>query len=117
MTYASEYGRQRRAVLKANGLCIDCGKRPVEAGYATCPACLARRRRAWRAKVDDPAHDAERERRRLTALASYYRKYYQRKEAGICVKCGREKAQAGYVMCRICRLYHNEMRSGYTGRF
>lgn len=35
---------------------------------------------------------------------------------GYCVQCRREKAEEGRSLCTACRLYHNQYRSGYTGR-
>jgi hypothetical protein len=38
----AEYLRERRARLKAQGLCIRCGKRPAEAGKTRCRECADR---------------------------------------------------------------------------
>ncbi len=35
----AEYQRERRARLKALGLCLRCGKRPAEAGKTRCREC------------------------------------------------------------------------------
>lgn len=36
------YNANRKARLKAQGICIDCGKRPVVEGKGKCAACQAR---------------------------------------------------------------------------
>lgn len=36
----AEAGRQRRAALRAAGLCIRCGKEEAAASHALCPDCL-----------------------------------------------------------------------------
>lgn len=38
----AEYQRERKARLKAQGLCIKCGKRPAEAGKTRCRECADR---------------------------------------------------------------------------
>ena len=61
--------------LKAEGVCIDCGKRPAEGGVR-CPVCRANRR-------------------------ADYRRRYERtgwREAGLCPKCGKPPAE-GYKLC------------------
>lgn len=40
----------------------------------------------------------------------------QRKELGLCMRCGQEYAEPGGVNCTACRLWVNQSRSGYTGR-
>ena len=40
----------------------------------------------------------------------------QRKEVGLCMRCGKEDAEPGGVNCTACRLWVNQSRSGYTGR-
>lgn len=38
----NEYGRERRARLKAAGLCVDCGKAKAEEGRTRCQRCEER---------------------------------------------------------------------------
>lgn len=38
------YNRERRALLKAEGLCVDCGKRPAIEGQTRCPTCARKKR-------------------------------------------------------------------------
>ena len=59
----------------------------------------------------------ERERKRKKEYAKKYNKelYETRKALGICARCGKEPALKGYVLCWSCRLWSNQIRSGYTG--
>lgn len=45
---------KRRARLRAADLCIDCGKREVEAGHSLCSKCLLARRVRERLRYSDP---------------------------------------------------------------
>lgn len=59
----------------------------------------------------------ERNRKRKKEYARKYSKelYEKRKALGVCTRCGRELALNGYVLCWECRLWSNQIRSGYTG--
>ena len=75
--------RQRRALankarydsLKAEGMCVDCGKRPAEGGVL-CPFCRAYRNAAARRRYERTGW----------------------REAGLCPKCGKPPAE-GYKLC------------------
>ena len=67
--------------------------------------------RAVCAKVDagsNKTHGAQLERMRQYMAETYV----WRKERGLCVKCGKEPAEAGKVLGTGCRLFHNQSRSG-----
>lgn len=49
---------------------------------------------------------------RLAEQQRELREYY--KSRGICIRCHRNEAQPGRVLCRECRLYTNQARSGYV---
>lgn len=79
--------RYRRA--KAEGKCVNCYKRYAEPGLAHCAACLAEKRRKWRAKHPDGEGARQRERRaRLIA-------------EGKCTWCTRP-AVPGRRLCKAC---------------
>ena len=43
-TKKNEYMRQRRAALKARGICVDCQNTPAKEGRTLCDFCLEQRR-------------------------------------------------------------------------
>ena len=40
----NSYNRERRERLKAEGLCVDCGRRPAVEGQTRCPVCAQKKR-------------------------------------------------------------------------
>lgn len=60
--------------------------------------------------------------RRLEATKEYRAKrsqeqkeiYQFRKEHGLCTRCGKNDALNGMTLCKDCRLYNNQSRSGYV---
>lgn len=92
--------RDSYMVLRAEGICVRCGKAPADAG-ARCAACKA--------------HDDDNKRRReettgrkpksrFDIYAKYGKtKYDERKAAGLCVRCGKAPSIAGECMCADCK--------------
>ena len=66
---------------KANGLCVRCYREPALPGQNYCAGCAEKAQQSW----------AEKNRR----------KYRQRKQAGLCTRCG-APAKAGQSRCPIC---------------
>lgn len=75
--------RVRRDRLKAQGLCIDCGKCPTEGGKLRCKACAAK-------------HSRETHERKIRdgELKQY-------RERGLCLHCGAERVP-GKMYCMAC---------------
>lgn len=46
----NSYNRERRVRLKAEGLCIDCGKRQATEGQTRCPTCTRKKRESEQAR-------------------------------------------------------------------
>lgn len=81
--------RERRALLVANGLCVNCGQAEAERSRRSCEPCNARR----------------------NALSEKYRAKMRRRAAhGYCAKCGGERDRRGLKLqgggngtwCRPC---------------
>lgn len=79
--------------FKEKGLCAYCGKNKVFGNEKTCPEC-----RAYRAKYRQPPSEASRKKHNEASK----RKYQERKKKGLCVKCGKRKAEENRACCRIC---------------
>ena len=107
--YEQERGRRQHAARQAAGLCTSCGREPAAPGRLSCEPCLEKRRagdraRHARAKAEgrpyggrDPEakRNADRERGR--------RRRAERREAGLCVRCGTVPPVQGRGLCEPCR--------------
>lgn len=111
--------KQRYDRLKAQGICVICGKRKVDDGLVRCHDCRLQAnlnsRQAYKKRERNrdrkPLTEAQKERNSL-----YMKERYKRlKDSGICVVCGKEHAEPGLVRCWSCRLYANQSASGYVG--
>lgn len=89
--------RERRAYLRNKGICPECGKNELFGEEKTCIECRAK--------------DAERAMQRYYSNHEKIRAYQneaqhrfkeKRKEEGICVRCGKRKAEEGRFRCKIC---------------
>ena len=83
----SERKRELRAERKANGICVECGKRPISRDCETmCIDCLLKSKKRFadtrRANGDTP--------RVLFDGIS------------LCAKCGKDKPVDGYKLCKSC---------------
>ena len=75
--------RARRDRLKAQGMCIDCGKCPAEGGKLRCKTCAAK-------------HSRETHERKIrNGQLKQYR------ELGLCLHCGAE-CVPGKMHCMVC---------------
>lgn len=97
-----EYQKKLREKLKSAGLCIRCGKHKTETGFSQCRECRGR---------DRPTIHSEEALKRQKEKAKL--RYAERKNQGICVRCGKEKALPGIVLCSICRINRNQAIYGY----
>ena len=97
--YASELYKFR----KQNHICISCGNKPAEDGYVMCLACRMNNRERSLAR-----YYAHRERYLKNQAKPGGQRdkakelYKKRKAQGICVRCGKRKADAGKSHCRYC---------------
>lgn len=88
--------KARKERLKAQGMCVRCGQRPVRPGRIDCEECAERIATARRKKN-------ERETVRRRTLQA------ERKANGVCTRCGKQPAIKGLSVCAYCL----EKRRGY----
>ena len=89
------------------GLCVQCGKEKAFPGYVRCPKCIEKAEEATRKCWQDEGkrsrynkHGAER-RKKLRL---------ERKEKGLCPKCGKPIKDGEFITCARCRTKHNVNR-------
>lgn len=91
MTAYQKYYKERYESLKAQHLCVDCGKKPADGKYVRCIECLAQMR-------------------------EYAERHKQRKiDAGLCFRCP-NKAEDGKTYCSDCRLKQSKSLKEYYDR-
>lgn len=92
----TEYTRETRNFYRENGLCTVCGKEKVFGDEKRCPEC--------RAKCTNRIKLTSEQIKRYYTQHNEYQKslYEQRKEQGICTRCGKRKAIVGKTQCGIC---------------
>ena len=98
--------RKRTAARKAADLCPRCGHRPPADGRSVCAPCAEKSNRASRARDArlraegkprrDPARARAHERKRSRQQAG------ERREAGLCIRCGAAPAADGRKSCEPC---------------
>lgn len=94
--YQAAYDKERREKLKELGLCPRCGRNPVQNGRYLCPECMLERNQFYGAALEKKDMDAKSTSEKRKA------QYRERKQQGICVRCGKEKAQKNSVECSDC---------------
>lgn len=93
-------------------ICTRCGKNPAVEGKTKCLNCLdyeavaqytrycnltPEQRKSYHARINE----SQKKRRKV------------RRDHGVCTKCGKRKADTGYVTCKICRAEWRERRRKY----
>ena len=73
--------------------------------------------RIWRSKNHDRYMEINRESQRKyrqspKGKSAFKEQYQQRKALGICVRCGKEDAERGRVLCWICKMNDRDRRVG-----
>lgn len=89
--------KEDRDFLIGVGICPQCRKRPLEPNRKMCYECLGRERDRYHARKAGGSLQKKLIRnneRKMTV-------YYERKEAGICTKCGKASAVQG-LLCNRC---------------
>ncbi|MDE0331876.1 MAG: hypothetical protein OXL41_08405 [Nitrospinae bacterium] len=126
-----ERHRRRVADRRAQGLCIKCGKHPPAPERSLCEVCGERGRAAERARyargkaAGDPYGGRNPDGRRRMARERNRKRRRERKEAGLCTRCGELPPAEGSVVCEACRearraeerkLYAARRAKGLCGR-
>lgn len=90
--------RKNREYFISRGICPHCRKNPIFKGEKSCPECKAVFAN-WSAEF----RSQNREHTNRLAAKSHKNTYWKRKEAGICVRCGKRKPIPEMTLCGICR--------------
>ena len=105
--------RRQTAERLARGLCPKCGKRAPAPERSKCRQCLEQRRAAdrasyARAKAEGRLYGgSDAEARRKNARARSKRRYHERSDAGLCVRCGESEPVEGSPSCESCHEARN----------
>ena len=105
-THDRERYRKCTAERLAAGLCPRCGKCPPSIGLRLCEPCAEKARAAGRARdarlraAGKPRRD--REKARAAGRRRYRRQVAERRERGLCAKCGSSPAEDGRRLCAAC---------------
>lgn len=78
------------------GLCPRCGE-PIDGEYVLCPGCREKCR-LWAQQYGEGA--------RTRKLEGMKRQYQERKDKGLCPRCGAPQDEEKYVMCKKCRTFN-----------
>jgi len=98
--------RKRTAERLAAGLCPKCGKSAPLPGRRLCEPCAVQTRATGRARdarlraAGLPRRD--REKARAAGRRRYHRQAAERRERGLCAKCGAGPAEDGRRLCAAC---------------
>lgn len=91
------YRRGNREFYREHHICTECGRVKVPGGERTCPECRARRD-----KYRKPLTNEQKEKYGEHFNEQQKSLYWQRKEQGICTRCGKRATMAGKAKCGIC---------------
>ena len=110
---ARDYGRKRSrretAARHAKGLCTRCGTAPAAPDRVSCEPCLEERRADDRARYARGKAaglhygGANAEAKRKSGRAKSKRRQKERREAGLCIRCGHNPPAEGGTTCAPCR--------------
>ena len=85
--YMKRYQKERKETLLSLGLCPICGKHEIFPNEKSCLEC--------RAKIAG-------RKRKADVKEQSKRIYDERKEKGLCPRCGNEKPEEGHKWCKTC---------------
>lgn len=101
-----EHKRARYRWYKEHGICPNCGQNEAAPGTVICASCKADRQ--WSRSILNRSSKC-RETDRI-----YHQKRFERlRKAGLCLSCGKVKAETGLVYCRACRDRKNALNRKY----
>lgn len=109
---ANKYKRETRQRLKELGICPVCRKNKLYGEEKQCVDCQEKAYYSRR-----PISEEQRIRYNKRFSNQQRLLYKQRKEQGICTRCGKFKAEHGKVKCAICLAKNAEMkRNSYQSK-
>ena len=103
--------REERAFLKSIGICPRCRKNMIFEGENTCPEC-----KAYNTNGATRLREKDRENYNEKQKVLHKKIYDQRKENGLCTRCGKRKADYGYFTCGVCRSKDRKRRRAKYGK-
>lgn len=87
-----------REWYKASGICVACGQEDAVQGQLRCSRCREKVREANRkhyAQHREELNEQNKQRGRARTV--------ERRNQGICTRCGKRKPETGRAMCNVCR--------------
>lgn len=94
---SKDYRNESRRFYRENGICTQCGKHKVPPAERTCPECRAKQQNRRENITEE-----QKIRNNESVKRHNNNTYRQRKEMGICTRCGKRKAIEGKAKCGIC---------------
>lgn len=95
---------EKRKALKQLGFCTECGRNRIFGAERICPECAAKK------------YASNRKCKKTGQYNQYFKDRRERLKAlGICVKCGKRKAESNKTRCRFCNIKENERAMEYRG--
>jgi len=94
---------------KSHGICVSCGEYSAVPGKTRCEVCEAKHTETSARRIERMTAE-EKERYKKRCSETNKSKYYRRKNAGICVQCGKRQAENSKVKCSICLLKERERK-------
>lgn len=103
------------AWYKAHGICPVCRREQMQRGFQTCLACRMNMREYKAAKKAEmtPEEISECNALNNERVANMREK---RKAMGLCVTCGKRKADSGMITCKFCRAAANKKHREWYAR-
>lgn len=101
--YNRKYRKEVKDFCREIGVCTTCNKNKAAPNHVQCADCLYKQT-LYRMKYKPAKEKKEKYIRNKSEARKI--QYEQRKEDGLCVRCGRKILDKRYVVCHICR---NEM--------
>lgn len=94
-----------------SGVCPICRSEPILGSEKSCPECRAK-------SSEKRAENRSQNKQKYNENHRNYSrsKYQERKENGICTRCGKRKAKAGYSTCEMCQFKNREYKRIKYGR-
>lgn len=95
-------GKELRDWYFQHGICVACGQADAAPHRKLCWECLYKsneRKCKYRANMTEEQKQSERKK----DAERIKKRYAERKAAGKCVRCGKNPAEPGKVMCTMCR--------------
>ena len=96
---------RNREYMKSQNRCVQCGGRDerTQNGFTECGVCAEKEK-------NNPKRITNKE--RYKEAQKKLRR--ERREAGVCTECGRERDMEGYLMCSKCKEKQREYLRGYV---